>query len=187
MKDLLNIFPFLHSGYKGQVYLHLGPANSGKSSSVEQYLSNRNPKLYYGTLLPSSNDRWEKIKIHRERRVGNAWFLLETTGDCEKDINDIFLFMEANEVPIHVMIDGVTSWCLSYDYSWDKAVCNARMIAEFLVNIVREQKSLSLHVLNTTYESDQLVSKMNKTINMILSSTFHEGLGGLSAYDHVDR
>ena len=150
-------------------------------------MSNRHPKLYYGTLLPSSDDKREKILIHRERRICKAWFLLETAGNCKNDIDDLISFIETNKGPMHVMIDGVTSWCLSYEYSWDKAIRNAYMIAKSLVHIVSGQKLLSLHVLNSTYEKDQLVSKMNKTINMILSSTFNEGLGGLSAYDHVDR
>lgn len=89
----------------------LGPRRCGKSLSVEREVAQGYARrIYFGTLWHDSAFT-ALIDEHRRRRNG-AWLLVESQGNCSRDLVEIERRIGERENETAVVVDGLTTWAV---------------------------------------------------------------------------
>jgi len=130
---------------KKGIFFITGIRKCGKSEMVERYLNGFVNRIYFGTLpqLPEYN---ATIQRHVKRR-GLGWKTLQTNGNLEVDIRNIYEVCEIFQSGA-CLIDGIGAWLYELTKLHNNLFEHSRWIAQSIVELAESYPEITFVIID---------------------------------------
>lgn len=131
--------------------------------------------MYFATLW---RDEDTKLTIEKHiKRRGDGWILIESVGDCDADIKAIVQTINGVELPLNIMVDGITNWCRYCSQTNKEFIAEAERVANNIVKITNAYPEVAWYFLDNVREDFGKVPRLLEMwdiVNMAISTKVNQ-------------